>query len=306
VTARPRSGGAAALTPARLRRLPLPRPDEGGDKEERGRVLVAGGERQNPGAILLAGTAALRAGAGKLRLAAPASIAVPLGVAVPEALVVSLAETKEGALSPRAARELAELAGSADAFLLGPGMIDQASATPLTRGVLERVEGPAVVLDAGCFPCLAEARGALRRLGGRAVITPHAGEMARILEMEKDAVAADPLAVARRAAEELGAVVALKGATTYIVAPDGEAYRYEAGGVGLATSGSGDVLAGIVAGLLARGAAPVRAAAWAVYLHGEAGNALARSRGRIGFLARELPAEVPGIMAGVEAGNVMQ
>jgi ADP-dependent NAD(P)H-hydrate dehydratase len=299
VTARPRSRGAIALTPARLRRIPLPRADEGGDKEERGRVLVAGGERQNPGALLLAGTAALRAGAGKLRLAAPASIAVPLGVAVPEALVVSLAETKEGAISPRAVQELAELAGRGDAFLLGPGMIDQASATPLTRGVLARVEGPAVVLDAGCFPCLAEGRGALHRLGGRAVITPHAGEMARILEMEKDEVAADPLAVARRAAEELGAVVALKGATTFIVGPDGEAYRYDGGGVGLATSGSGDALAGIVAGLLARGAAPVRAAAWAVYLHGEAGNALAKSRGRIGFLARELLVEVPRVMEGV-------
>jgi hydroxyethylthiazole kinase-like uncharacterized protein yjeF len=299
VTARPRSGGAAALTPARLRRLPLPRPDEDGDKEERGRVLVAGGERQNPGALLLAGTAALRAGAGKLRLAAPASIAVPLGIALPEARVFALAETKEGAVSPRAARELAEQAGQVDAFLLGPGMIDQASATPLTRGVLERVDGPAVVLDAGCFPCLAEGRGALHRLGGRAVVTPHAGEMARILGMEKDEVAADPLAVARRAAEELAAVVVLKGATTFIAAPDGEAYRYDDGAVGLATSGSGDVLAGILAGLLARGTSPVRAAAWAVYLHGEAGNALARSRGRIGYLARELPAEVPRIMEGV-------
>jgi ADP-dependent NAD(P)H-hydrate dehydratase len=295
VTAR-RPAAPAALTPARLRRIPLPRPDEGGDKEERGRVLVAGGERQNPGALLLAGTAALRAGAGKLRLAAPASIAVPLAIAVPEALVVALAETKDGVISPRAAKELAEMAGRVDAFLLGPGMIDQASATPLTRGVLERVEGPAVVLDAGCFPCLAEGRDALRRLEGRAVITPHAGEMARILEMEKEEVAADPLAVARRAAEELGAVVALKGATTFIVAPDGEAYRYDGGGVGLATSGSGDALAGIVAGLLARGASPVRAAAWAVYLHGEAGNAMAKARGRIGFLARELLAEVPRIM----------
>jgi hydroxyethylthiazole kinase-like uncharacterized protein yjeF len=297
VTARPRS--AAALTPARLRRLPLPQPDEGGDKEERGRVLVAGGERQNPGALLLAGTAALRAGAGKLRLAAPESIALPLAVAIPEALVVALAETRDGAISPRAAAKLADEAGRADAFLLGPGMIDEASATPLTRGVLKRVDGPAVVLDAGCFPCLGQERGALRRLNGRAVITPHAGEMARILGMEKDEVTADPLAVARRAADELGVVVALKGPATFIVDPDGEAYRYDGGGVGLATSGSGDTLAGIVAGLLARGAEPVRAAAWAVYLHGEAGNALVETRGRIGFLARELLAEIPRIMHGL-------
>jgi len=279
--------------------MPLPRPDEDGDKEERGRVLVAGGERQNPGALLLAGTAALRAGAGKLRLAAPASIAVPVGVALPEARVFSLAETKGGALSPRAAQELAELAGEVDAFLLGPGMIDQESATPLTRRVLERVDGPAVVLDAGCFPCLAEGRDALHRLGGRAVLTPHAGEMARILGMEAAEVAADPLAVARRAADELGAVVALKGAVTFVAAPGGEAFRYARGRVGLATSGSGDALAGIVAGLLARGADPLRAAAWGVYLHGEAGNALTGRLGRLGFLARELLAEIPVIMEGL-------
>lgn len=296
MTARARATRAAALTPARLRAIPLPRPHDGGDKEDRGRVLAAGGERQMPGALLLAGTAALRAGAGKLRLAAPASIAVPLGVAIPEALVVALAETKDGAISPRAAAKLAALAGSGDAFLLGPGMIDQASASPLTRGVLKRIDGPAVVLDAGCFPCLAESRDALHRLGGRVVITPHAGEMARILGMEKEEVAADPLAVARRAAEELGAVVALKGPSTYIVSPDGDAYRYDGGSIGLATSGSGDALAGIVAGLLARGAEPLRAAAWAVFLHGEAGNALAKTHGRIGFLARELLSEVPRIM----------
>jgi NAD(P)H-hydrate repair Nnr-like enzyme with NAD(P)H-hydrate dehydratase domain len=94
-------------------------------------------------------------------------------------------------------------------------------------------------------------------------------------------------------------VIALKGATTYVAGPDGEAYRYERGAVGLATSGSGDVLAGLVAGLLARGADALRAAAWGVYLHGEAGNALAAARGRIGYLARELSAEVPWLMDGL-------
>jgi len=290
---------AIELTPDRLRRIPLPPPDEEGDKEERGRVLVAGGERENPGALLLAGVAALRAGAGKLRLAAPESIAVALGVALPEARVFALEETKHGAISPRAAERLAGLAAGVDALLLGPGMIDEESASALAAGVLERVEVPGVVLDAGCFACLSARRDALHRLGGRAVLTPHVGEMAALLGMEKDAVAADPLGIARRAADELRAVVALKGSTTYVAAPGGDAYRYEGGAVGLATSGSGDVLAGLVAGLLARGAEPLRAAAWGVYLHGEAGNALAASRGRIGYLARELSAEVPWIMDGL-------
>lgn len=290
---------AIELTPERLRRLPLPDLDAEGDKEARGRVLVAGGERENPGALLLAGTAALRAGAGKLRLAAPQSIALALGVALPEARVFALAETKRGAISPRAAAELAKRAGEVDALLLGPGMIDAESAVPLTLGVLERIGDTPVVLDAGCFPCLAAHPDALHGLEGRAVLTPHAGEMAAILGMEKAAVAADPLGVARRAAAELRAVVALKGPATHVTAPGGEAYRYEGGAVGLATSGSGDVLAGLIAGLLARGADPLRAAAWGVYLHGEAGNALAASRGRVGYLARELAAEVPWIMDGM-------
>jgi NAD(P)H-hydrate repair Nnr-like enzyme with NAD(P)H-hydrate dehydratase domain len=103
--------------------------------------------------------------------------------------------------------------------------------------------------------------------------------------------------MARQAAGLLGCVVALKGGCTYIAAPDGEAWSYEGGSVGLATSGSGDTLAGIIAGLLARGASPLEAAQWGVYLHGEAGNRLCLSVGPLGFLARELLAEIPAVMA---------
>lgn len=105
-----------------------------------------------------------------------------------------------------------------------------------------------------------------------------------------------PLRCARAAAKIYRAVVALKGADTVVAAPDGKAWRYTGGDVGLATSGSGDVLAGIIAGLAARGADATTAALWGVYLHGEAGNALASRQGRIGFLARELSAELPALM----------
>jgi len=287
---------AIELTPATLARIPLPQPDEGGSKEERGRVLVVGGERENPGGVLLAATAALRSGAGKLQIATVGSIGLALGIAIPEARVFALGETKAGAIAPAAGDDVVRMANGTNALVLGPGMIDEASATGLTRAVLAGLDGPGIVLDAGCFAYLAANPDALLRLDGRAVITPHAGEMATILGVEKEEVERDPLAVARRAADELGAVVALKGPETFIVSPDGEAYRYAGGGVGLGTSGSGDVLAGIVGGLLARGASPLHAAAWAVYLHGEAGNALAAARGTIGYLAREIPHEVPWLM----------
>ena len=109
-------------------------------------------------------------------------------------------------------------------------------------------------------------------------------------------VRSDSARVALEAAAAYSAIVALKGATTFIATPSGDLYRYEGGDVGLATSGSGDTLAGIVAGLLARGADPLTAAAWGVYLHGEAGNVLAKRVGRIGYLARELLDEIPMLL----------
>ncbi|HEU0054767.1 MAG TPA: NAD(P)H-hydrate dehydratase [Longimicrobium sp.] len=291
-----KKGGAIVLTPARMRRMPLPDLDPSGDKDSRGRVLVAGGSAENPGGILLAAEAALRAGAGKLQVATVESVAAALGAAIPEARVFGLAASGGDGVSPKAAARIAECAERVDALLLGPGLIDEEAAGRLAASVLKRVRDIAVVLDAGALAALREDRGALAHLGGRAVLTPHGGEMAQLLEMEREEVEADPEAAARRAAEAFGAVVALKGADTVIVAPDGAVYRYERGGPGLGTSGSGDVLAGIATGLLARGADPATAAAWAVHLHGEAGNALAKRHGPVGFLARELPGEIPAIM----------
>jgi NAD(P)H-hydrate repair Nnr-like enzyme with NAD(P)H-hydrate dehydratase domain len=126
--------------------------------------------------------------------------------------------------------------------------------------------------------------------------------MARLLGVPKDEVQADPLGAARRAAGALGAVVAMKGGCTFIVDPEGAAWSCDLGQVGLATSGSGDTLAGLIAGLVARGATPAEGTIWGVFLHAEAGGRLARTRGPVGFLARELLAEVPSIMAEFDAG----
>ncbi|WP_420130500.1 NAD(P)H-hydrate dehydratase [Longimicrobium sp.] len=284
------------LTPARIRSLPLPALDDSADKEARGRVLLVGGCTENPGGLVLAAESALRAGAGKLQLATADSVAPAVAIAVPEARVFAFPASGTDGLNPRAARGIAALAENVDALLIGPGMVDEDAAARLTRGVLKRIRTPAVVLDAGGLAALRGDPRALVKLEGRAVLTPHAGEMAQLLGMERDAVEADPDDTARRAAERFGATVALKGAETVIAAPDGEIYRYTRGGAGLGTSGSGDVLGGIVAGLLARGADPLRAAVWGVFLHGEAGNALGLRHGPIGLLARELAAEVPRIL----------
>lgn len=289
---------AANVTRALLRRIPLPRPNDDDDKDARGRVLVVGGSAHTPGAILLAGVAALRAGAGTLQLATVRSTAAALGVAVPESLVVALVETRSGEIAGEASgRALAERAEVADALLIGPGMTSDRAALALVRSLVRRLHDDAtLVLDAAAVSALRADDEILLALHGRAVLTPHAGEMATLLGIEKDTVEANAAAIALEVATRFGAVVALKGAVSWIAEPDGTLYRYTGGSVGLATSGSGDALAGIVAGLAARGTPAAHAAAWGVYLHGAAGQVLARRVGPIGYLARELLDEVPGEM----------
>ena len=132
-----------------------------------------------------------------------------------------------------------------------------------------------------------------------ALLTPHVGEMAAMLDCHADEVEADRAAAVRHAADRYGAVVILKGSTSLIADRSSPLFAYAGGGVGLATGGSGDVLAGIAAGLAARGASPLEAALWAVWLHGEAGRRCAEQIGPVGFLARELLAHVPGLMRAV-------
>lgn len=293
------------VTPELLRAMALPRHQEGDDKDGRGRVLVVGGSVEVPGAALLAGIGALRAGAGKLQMATCRSVAPHLAVAAPEARVSGLDETPGGGISPEEAERLAGRADRCDALLLGPGMMDQDDeAWLLTERLLARMEcGPCVVLDAAALPKLDGGGAALRPHAGRVVLTPHAGEMAKLLGVPKAEVEADPVGAARRAAAALKAVVAMKGGCTFVVSPQGEAWSCDRGNIGLATSGSGDTLAGVIAGLAARGATPVQATLWGVFLHGEAGNRLARARGPVGFLARELLAEIPSIMAELDSAE---
>jgi hydroxyethylthiazole kinase-like uncharacterized protein yjeF len=293
------AGGAQASTDiddALLRGWPLPVPEEG-SKDERGSVFVVAGAPQMPGAAVLAATAALRAGAGKLQIGTVASVAAHVAIAVPEALVVALDEAPSGAISLAAVAKIVERANRADAVVIGPGLVDEFASSALIAAITATLEKPAVI-DAAALACFADHPGAIARLDGRAVLTPHAGEMAAMLDRPREEIEADQARFAREAAERFGAVVALKGAQTFVAQPDGTMYRNARGHVGLATSGSGDVLAGIIGGLLARGAEPVQAAVWGVYLHARAGQVLGERIG-IGFLAREIPAEMPGLMRGL-------
>lgn len=282
------------LGPELLRTMPLP--DGVGGKEERGRVLAVAGSRDVPGAAVLAGEAALRVGAGKLQLQVPASIALAIGLAVPEAMSVGHPDTPAGGIGPDAAPAILEAAGKCGALLIGPGLVNDDATADLVSALLDGVDGCPIVLDAAAMMRLTGHRDRLARHAGRVVVTPHLGEMAGILGIDKAAVEADPVGTARRVADDHGVVVVLKGACSFIAAPGRSPLTCDRGHPGLGTAGSGDTLAGLVTGLLGRGADPFEAAAWAVHLHGEAGNRLARSRGPLGYLAREIPGEVPAIL----------
>lgn len=271
---------------------PLPIHGGGTDKNSRGRVLAIGGSARAPGALRLTAEAALRVGAGKVQMATITSAAALLGLLVPEAGVLSLPE-EEGEIGPPD-DALDEALPSADTVAIGPGMASREGAARLIRRAAEGAGAEArLVLDAGAIAAAADVEEALRPLAGRLVMTPHHGEMAALTGRPVEEIAADPAATAGRVAKAFGAVVALKGTATVVAAPDGTTLDYAGGGVGMATGGSGDVLAGVIAGLLARGAAPLVATGWGVWLHGHSGRRMAARHGPIGFLARELLPEIP-------------
>lgn len=292
-TARP-----IALTRATLARWPLPPLDDHADKESRGRVLVIAGTREMPGACLLAAVAALRAGAGKLLIAAPESIALGLALAIPEAKVMSLPEARGGGLLASGCRLLEAEAAKTAALVLGPGMVDEKRTTAFVCSLLPLYRESVTVLDALAMSAVKQCQ-----FDQPIVVTPHAGEMAHLTGRDKDEVSAQGAQVARAAASEWNVCVALKGAATVIAQPDGRTCIFTDGGPGLATSGSGDTLAGLIGGYAARGLAPMPAAAWGVLTHAYAGRALSERYGPVGYLARELSAEVPGVMAALSRGN---
>ena len=281
------------LALAQLKRHPLP-PVASGDKDSHGQILIIAGSRDVPGAGLLTAHAAMRAGAGKLQLAAPSDIAVPLGVAMPEAMVVGFATARDGGFARRAVAAMLELAKQADAVVAGPGLRGNPAATRLAGDLCSL--GKPLVLDAALLHALPAKASDARHADVRPILLPHAGELASLLECDPAEVEADPLAAGRACATRYASLVLVKGAASHIVTPDGAAWRYPGGGSGLGVSGSGDVLAGIVGGLLARGAAPLTALLWGVWLHGEAGRVLANKVAPLGFLARQLPLEIPALL----------
>lgn len=282
-----------------LRQWPLPSP--GDDKHDRGAVVVIGGAGRTPGAALLAGLAALRVGAGQLRVGVAATAAPTMAVAIPEALVAPLpCDPRTGAIEASAADTAGELLDGAQCLCLGPGLDDPERTQRLVRSVLTALPAScSVVVDAFALGALPAMNDLVTRVGHRLLLTPNGDEANLLLSDDGGSTGSpDPAEAAARISSRYAATVSVRGCTKEVA---GRLFVDRAGSAGLGTSGSGDVLAGLAAGLLARGATPAQAGVWASHVHALAGQRLARRLGPLGYLARELLEEVPSVVAGLAA-----
>ncbi|MDI6943641.1 NAD(P)H-hydrate dehydratase [Microbacterium barkeri] len=285
------------VTPRLLRGWGLP--DPGDSKYSRGTVLVVGGALRSPGAAILAGTAALRVGAGRITLAVARSVAPSVGAAVPESGIVALPETDRGSVRAEASAVLVPELDRVQAVLVGSGLDDiEVAGRLLASLAAEAPESVVFVVDAFALGALAADPDLASAVRGRLILTPSPTELGVLLD--EDEVDASDAREIRRAARETARRYGAAVATQSLVADaDGSAWAIRAGGAGLGTSGSGDVLAGAVAGFAARGVSPARAAVWATYVHATAGDELARGTDGVGFLAGELAPRFPGVIADV-------
>jgi NAD(P)H-hydrate epimerase len=260
-----------------------------------GHLLVVAGSLGKTGAAVLSGRAALRAGVGLCTIAAPGSQQPIIAAQAPEYMTEALPETPARNLSRSARDRVLELARGMGAVALGPGLSLDPETQELARTLIRELDRPMVV-DADALSALAGHLDLLRHAAGPRALTPHPGEMARMMGASIDEVEADRIEVARAFAREHRVALALKGAGTVIAAPDGHVAINPTGNPGMAKGGSGDVLTGIVGALLARDVDAVTALRGGCYLHGLAGDVAARDRGEYAMIASDLIESLPAAL----------
>jgi NAD(P)H-hydrate epimerase len=270
----------------------LPARPAAGHKGSFGHVLVIAGSRGKSGAAALAGEGAGRAGAGLVTIACPVSLADVLAMKCTEVMTAPVADTPEECLGAVSETPLLLLARERDVVALGPGIGTAGETQSMVRRLASEIDLP-LVLDADGLNAFGAAPAALKGRRAPSILTPHPGEAARLMGLTAAEVNRDRVGAARALARESGAVVVLKGAATLIASPEGRIVVNATGGPVLGTGGTGDVLTGVIAGLLAQGLAPRVAAALGAHLHGFAGDRLAARFGPSGVLAGEVARELP-------------
>lgn len=267
------------------------RPDDS-NKGTLGSLLCICGSYGMAGAAIMAGKAALRCGIGLLKIAVPKSIYPVCATNILESVYYPLEETSNGVISSKNTDFLLEMCEKSSAVVIGCGLSVCDDTKNLVQSVITNCEKP-LVIDADALNCICNKPEILKNLKAPAIITPHPGEMARLLHSTPKTVNSSRENTAIDFAKKFGVITVLKGAGTIIASPDGEVYINHTGNSGMATGGSGDVLSGIIGSLLAQGAAPVNAAAAGVFLHGTIGDLAAEKLGKISMLPTDMIDMIP-------------
>lgn len=291
------------LMTARWARESLPKRADDGNKGTFGKVLVVAGSANYLGAPRLVATASYRAGAGLVTVACPKSIVGTVAAGIPEATWLPQAESEAGGLQGESALSLRNEWPGFDAAVIGPGMGDSESTRALLWAALPDLADLAhgAVIDADGLNALAALADGAQRTPPNVVLTPHPGEMARLMGTSVTDVQSRRLEVVQEAASKFGCTVVLKGAHTVVAAPDGRVRLSPFANPLLATAGSGDVLSGIIGGYLAQGLEPFEAASLGVYMHAAVGEALRAEMGDSGLLAGEIATRLPRVTKDIAA-----
>jgi NAD(P)H-hydrate epimerase len=271
-------------------------------KGHRGHLLVLAGSTGKTGAATLTALGALRAGAGLVTAGIASSLNPILEVKLTEPMTAPLPETERGTLALKGLGEIRRLCEGKTAVALGPGLGTHPETASLVCEIVTECPLP-MVIDADGINALAGHLDRVPRSGGRLVLTPHPGEMARLTGLTGPAVQAARIDIARRFAQEHDCHLVLKGARTLVAAPEGRIHVIPTGNPVLASGGSGDVLTGVIGGLLARGWEPAMAAVAGAYLHGLAADLLAQGGAPLGHAAGELLSLIPAVMAALARGT---
>ena len=267
------------------------RPDDS-NKGTLGSLLCICGSYGMAGAAIMAGKAALRCGIGLLKIAVPKSIYPVCATNILESVYYPLEETSNGVISSKNTDFLLEMCEKSSAVVIGCGLSVCDDTKNLVQSVITNCEKP-LVIDADALNCICNKPEILKNLKAPAIITPHPGEMAKLLHSTPKTVNSNRENTAINFAKKFGVVTVLKGAGTIIASPDGEVYINHTGNSGMATGGSGDVLSGIIGSLLAQGASPINAAAAGVFLHGTIGDLAAEKLGKISMLPTDMIDMIP-------------
>ncbi|MDH3599963.1 MAG: NAD(P)H-hydrate dehydratase [Candidatus Tectomicrobia bacterium] len=261
-------------------------------KGSHGHLLVVAGSAGKSGAGVLSSQAALRGGAGLVTFALPRSLNAAMESQITEVMTLPVAENGEGALTSAALPDLTEFLSKASALVLGPGLGTHTETVTCVHALLQRTTVP-VVLDADGLNCVADYPDVLKTCQAPVIMTPHPGELSRLLGVSTTAVQSQRLDIAYDFARDYGVYVVLKGAGTVIYAPDGRRSINPTGNAAMATAGTGDVLAGLIGALLCQNMTPLQAAQCGVYLHGLAGDRVRDRLGGSGLIASDLIGEIP-------------